>query len=325
MNRWANCSDGVETLVYCPPVHPFTRKSGVNVITDSAFATLYRALVPQRLCVGVSDSDILVFESSAALLLFDQMREAAPTAHFVYRVSDDVRVIGVAQSVLDCEDRIVGEFDLISVPSRKLLSTRFGSQTAARFHPHGVDLDRLLAASEGAQPKLKRPACVSLGTTLFDQELLAICANARPDISFYIIGAVPQERRFDKGNIIWTGEQPFTQALKMARVADLTAAFYRAEPGTEYLAETSNKMAQYAYYQKPILGPRHLASAQRLVNFVPVDPPTEDGAKAAIERALAMSPPEAPADLVLPWASVRDKIVAELWARLEQPNLTGPA
>jgi 2-beta-glucuronyltransferase len=312
-NRWITAPDGVETYVYCPLVHPFARYVGINPITDHLFARLYRDGLRADLGRGVAASDLVVFESSAALLLFEEVGRLAPRARRVYRVSDDVRVVGMAPSILAAEDAAVGRFDLISVPSRVLLQERFTHLATARFHPHGLDLQRLEAARDAPQPELDRPACVALGTTLFNAELLALCAQARPDVRFYIVGALPAKCRIKLPNITWFGELPFEEALKMAAACDIAAAFYRAEEGTTYLAETSNKIAQYIFFQKPIVGPRHLAALLGRVSFFAVDPQTEAGAREAIDRALTdTTHPEAPPGLLRPWSVVRDEILQDV-------------
>lgn len=308
-NGWGTAPDGVETYVYCPPVHAVSRFDATDPVTDRLFALVYRSCLPEDLRRGLASSDLVVFESSAALLLFDAVGRLAPRARRVYRVSDDVRVVGMARSILAAEEAAAGRFDLVSVPSRVLLAERFAHLPTARFHPHGVDLPRLRAARDGPLPELHRPSCVALGTTLFSTELLALCATARPDMRFYIVGAVPAKRRTDLPNIVWCGELPFEEALSMAAAGDIAAAFYRPEEGTEYLAETSNKIAQYAFLRKGIIGPGHLAGALGRINYFAVDPPTGQGARAAIERALESAPAEAPADLLRPWSVVRDEIL----------------
>lgn len=310
-NRWESAPDGVETFVYCPPVHPFARLGGTDIITDRLFAQIYRRALPAALGRGLASSDLVIFESSAALLLFDAARQWAPAARRVYRVSDDVRVVGMAPSILRAEDRAVGAFDLISVPSRVLLRDRF-DLPRARFQPHGLDLPRLEAARDGAPPELARPACVALGTTLFNTDLLALCARARPDVQFYIVGALPPKRRVDLPNITWCGERPFEEALSMAAACDIAAAFYRPEAGTEYLAETSNKIAQYTFFRKPIIGPGHLAGPLEQMCFFPVEAGTEAAAAEAIDRALSAGRPEVPEGFLRAWPVVRDEILRDV-------------
>lgn len=308
-NRWVTAADGVESYVYCPPAHPFARFDGANLITDRLFAHLYRSGLPANLGRGLALSDLIIFESSAALLLFDVVGKLAPHARRIYRVSDDVRVVGMAPSILAAERDAVRHFDLVSVPSRVLLKERFGHLATARFHAHGLDLSRLEAARDGPLPELERPSCVALGTTLFDPDLVALCARARPDMRFYIVGALSPGRQIDLPNIVWCGERPFEEALRMAAACDIAAAFYRLETGAEYLAETSNKIFQYTFLRKPIIGPRQLREPLRRMSFFPIEPTTEDGARAAIEQALRSAPSEPPADIIRPWAAVRDEII----------------
>ena len=311
-NRWVTADDGVETYVYCPMVHPFARSAGTDPVTDRLFGRLYRNGLPLDLRRGLGSSDLVVFESSAALLLFNAVGRLAPEARRIYRVSDDVRVVGMAPSILAAEDAAVRRFDLISVPSRVLLSDRFGHLPSARFHPHGIDMSRLGAARDGPLPQLERPSCVALGTTLFDADLLALCARARPEMRFYIVGALPPKRRVALPNIAWCGELPFEEALSMAAACDIAAAFYRPEAGTAYLAETSNKIAQYAFFRKAVIGPRHLAAPLGRLSYFAIDPPTEEGAHAAIGRALLSPRPAESADLLRPWSVVRDEMLDDL-------------
>ena len=313
-NRWVTAPDGVETYVYCPTVHPFARSRSTDPITDRLFGWLYRRGLPLDLGRGLASSDLVIFESSAALLLFDAVGRLASKARRIYRVSDDVRVVGMAPSILAAEDAAVDRFDLISVPSRVLLAERFGRLPLARFHPHGLDLSRLRAAQDGPLPQLNRPSCVALGTTLFDADLAALCARARPEMQFYIVGALPPNRRVDLPNIVWCGERPFEEALSMAAACDIAAAFYRPEAGTAYLAETSNKIAQYTFFRKAIIGPAHLAGPLGRLSYFAIDPQTEVGARAAIGRALLSSQPTESAGLPKPWSMVRDEILRDVGA-----------
>ena len=198
----------------------------------------------------------------------------------------------MAASVIAAEDAVAGRFNLVSVGSRVLLEERFGNLPSAQFHAQGLDLSRMEAARDGPLPQLARPSCVALGTTLFDTDLLALCAKARPDMWFYIVGALPAKRTIDLPNIVWCGERPFEEALRMAAACDIAAAFYRPEKGTEYLAETSNKIFQYTFFRKAIIGPHQLVGPLRRMSFFAIDPPTEEGARVAIERALRCSPPK---------------------------------
>ena len=218
----------------------------------------------------------------------------------------------MAPSILAAEDAAVDRFDLISVPSWVLLAERFSHLSSARFHPHGLDLPRLEAARDGPLPELDRPNCVALGTTLFNTDLLALCARACPEMRFYIIGALPPKRRIEMPNIVWCGELQFEEALSMAAACDIAAAFYRPENGTTYLAETSNKIAQYTFFRKAVIGPRHLKDPLGRISFFAVDPLTEEGARTAIERAIGSVPSEAPAGLLRPWSVVRDEIIEGL-------------
>jgi len=326
-NRWHITADGIESFVYRAPIHPFSRASLTDPVTDRVFAWAYRRCVPETLWRGLADSDLVIFESSAALLHVAQIRARATRARLVYRVSDDVRVVGMAPSICRAEDAVLADFDLVSVPSRILRDTRFSTCPQARVHPHGLDLPRLRAARAAPAPDMARPSCVSLGTTMFDGDLLDLCARARPDIWFHVIGAVPARRRPDPVNIVWWGERPFAEALRFAAHCDIAAAFYRHESGTAYLAETSNKIAQYLFFEKPIVGPRHLTGALPASHFVAIDPEDPSGAGAALDRASALAPPPPSASLLRPWSTVRAEILHAVGLAPEEsgPRAARPA
>lgn len=306
-NCWTEAEDGVQMFLYLPAVHPIARQ-GLGWVTDRAFAWLYTRSVPPALDARLAQSDLVIFESNAALLLHDRVRRIAPDARLVYRISDDVRMLGMAPTITKAEENALPQFSLISVPSRHLLQRRFATFPQARFQPHGLDIDRLHAARAAPPLALERPACVSLGSTLFDHRMLAQLATARPDIWFHVVGAVEPGDLAEMPNIRWWGERPFEEALHIAASCDISAAFYTYREGVEYLAETSNKIAQYRYLGKPILGPGWLQAPLAHPGFVPVGA----DASGAVDQALELAGTRIDPGICPSWANTRDAIIAEV-------------
>lgn len=316
LNVWVTGSDGVQSFIYCPTVHPVATNAALNPLTDRAFAAIYRTSLPESFWKPIENSAVVVFESNASLLLFDQIARRMPNVRTVYRVSDDPGVIGAAPSIQAASRAVARKADLVSVPSRLLLKEVFANCPVARFHPHGIDLARLKAASAAPPIKVEDFSCVHLGTTLFDRALLERCARARPDITFQIVGSIDPGPLAALPNIRWWGERPFEEALRIAASCDIASAFYRQVPGAAYLAETSNKIAQYRYFGKPVLIPEWLGSALTGDDVVTVPDGDANHVGVVFDRALELASKPAPARSFPTWASVRDAILTDLGVSL---------
>ena len=91
----------------------------LNRVTSPIFR-LYGHLNLRAAKAWLERADVIVFESIARSMLLDQLKQYNPSARFVYRVSDDMRWLGLHPVCLEAENRLVPEFDLISSPSPAL-------------------------------------------------------------------------------------------------------------------------------------------------------------------------------------------------------------
>ena len=206
----------------------------------------------------VEAADLIVFESTPALLLFDRFKRLNPRARCVYRVSDDLRLLKNHPVVLAAEDRCAPMFDLISVPSEFLLR-RFGRLPHAALHHHAPCreiLDRDMPSPYKGDWEAK---AVFAGQALFDRDFLARAARLLPKYAFHIIGAIPRLPR--RANVFAYGELPFAELAPFIKHADIGLQTLEYRCGAECFTD-SLKVVQYTYCRLPIVAPQFLRSAR---------------------------------------------------------------
>src|SRR4051812_39758552 len=90
-NRVKDSAHPVHSVCHRPLFHPVDLGSNwLNRLTTPVFS-LYGRRLSKTMLRLISEADVVVFESSAALLFVDAVKNANPAAQLVYRVSDDVR------------------------------------------------------------------------------------------------------------------------------------------------------------------------------------------------------------------------------------------
>lgn len=310
-NRTITCPDGVDSHVFMPPVHPVRTHPATRALEPYVFAAYGRRLTDE-VETALARADLVIFESSAALMFFDRVRKIAPQAKTVYRVSDDLRVIPVSEVIRAQEDRVIGRFDLISLPSTIMHKGRFAVYPQARHHRHGISDAIADGVFLDPFPDRGRLKAVSVGSTLFDANFIRLSAAARPDIDFHVIGDVGDGNRATFPNAIYHGELPFKQAAAYSASCDIALAAYRPRPGSEYLAETSNKIIQYTYFGKRIIAPRHIQKMIGMAHIVPYDSDDEASIARAYDEVLGLDLKSGTVPPPPRWADVRDMILADL-------------
>lgn len=283
-NRLVEVEPGLAQFVWMAPLHPRNaHRAWVNAVTGPVFAT-YPAFLPRQLRALLAEADQVVVESSAGLMLVPSIRRHNPTARLIYRVSDDLRVLGAHPVVLTAERVALPRFSVISIPSPKL-ADRFAGLDTVAHHPHGLDTAAFAAPTASPYSEGERPV-ISVGTMLFDTAAArAVCA-ARPDLRVHFFGALGGEPSAD--NAVHHGERPFAELIPYMQHAAVGAAFYRPAPGSDYLADTSNKTMQYAACRLPVLAPNFVAEGRPyMFGYRPDD---TNSIAEALEKALAADP-----------------------------------
>lgn len=327
-NRLVPKETGVTSFVWVTPWHP--AKLGSRLL-DRLAAPLYRQY--PRFAFGpaepvIRDADLMVFESSAALLLFPRLTALARGARTVYRISDDMRLLRYHPVIEEAEAASVDAFDLLSIPSRAVFK-RHEHRRHARFHPQGIRKDLFDAPAPnpyagvrhagdpeagdleatGATPggRNSRVRAVFVGNSHLDRDFLRTAATLKPDWQFHVIGSLPDLPGSD--NIIAYGEMPFEETIAYLQHADIGLNIRSVEPGAACLAE-SLKVIQYTYCGLPIVAPEALRTAgNHLAYYTPGD-------AASIERALdeatAMMGEDVDRSWVKSWDEVADALLGDL-------------
>lgn len=223
----------------------------------------------------LAETDLIVFEGTAALLLVPRFRELSPRARVVYRASDDLRRLKVHPLLLQAEAEAVAQVDLVSVPTSDVAEAllTYGPVTV---HPPAIDkraFDRPTAS-----PYETGPAAVFAGVTrLFDYSTLEWAAGLAPHVAFHIVGLPP---RAMPRNVTFHLEMPFDEVVPYLRHATYALLFF--PPGYPSLGQ-GNKVAQYSYCRLPIVAPSFFETERPNMCLYEV------GGESSLERALAQA------------------------------------
>ena len=304
-NRLVEVEPGLTQFVWMAPLHPRNaQRRWLNALTGSIFAR-YPAFMPKALRAVLADADHVVVESAAGVMLVPRIRRENPRARLIYRVSDDLRVLGAHPVVLDAVRIALPQFSIISIPSSKL-ADRFPGLDTVRHHPHGLDT-AVFAKSTVSPYAPGERAVISFGTMLFDPASALTVCQARPDLRVHFFGALGDKPSAE--NAVHHGEQPFADLVAYMQHAVRGAAFYRSTPGSAYLADTSNKMMQYAACRLPILAPDFVAGGQdHIFGYRPDD---TGSIAQALDAALNANRDGLPFPAALSWDAVAAAIIAD--------------
>jgi 2-beta-glucuronyltransferase len=202
---------------------------------------------------------LLIFESKPGLLLFERLRCLNPGARYVYRVSDDLRLLHSSHPVvLEAEERYAAQFDLVSVPSAALLQ-RFQHLPQAALHHHGIRKDLFDQASPNPYQGPWDTHLIFVGTSHFDYDFLRCASTSFPHWAFHIIGPIP--RLPQRANVFAYGEKAFMDTVPFLQHADIGLGTRSYVPGVESLTD-SLKIMQYTYCRLPIVAPEVLRSGR---------------------------------------------------------------
>lgn len=293
---------GVECFLWKSRLHPFhVRRRGLAWMEPLIFAA-YGLAFPRLLRRWISEAETILLESGIAAAYAGVVHAINPRARLVYLASDDLEVIGAAPTVRRRFERDYNLFDLVRLPSR-LLAGSMPHLLNAAFIPQGLDRSVLDRAHE--DPYGGRPACVSVGSMLFDRSFFDLAAPAFPDLDFYVIGAGPAAAGLAGPNIHVLSEMRFDDTLAYLRHARFGVAPYRDAGAPAYLIDTSLKLRQFAMFGLPSVCPVFACGGMaHRHGYVPGD-------RSSIVRAVAAAlghaePVEEPS---LAWSQVVDRIV----------------
>ncbi|HZZ81696.1 MAG TPA: hypothetical protein VFE62_24555 [Gemmataceae bacterium] len=272
-HRLCTVRERMASYVWLTPFHPINMRSNIANRLSAPLLRLYSRFSLGEAEPEIARADLFIFDSDHGLFLVDRFKELNPRARFVYRVSDDIRMMGHHPLLPAQEDRVLDRFDLVSVPSAKLCE-RIGE--VATLHHHG--LDKTLFDEPHANPyRTPTPNALYVGKHHFDADFMTRAVRLLPDWSFHVFGAVSPLP--GAVNLTCHGERPFAELVPYLQHADIGLQCIAYTPGAEAFTD-SLKMFQYTYCRLPIVAPAFLRTDRPHVFYY------EPGDDASICQAL---------------------------------------
>ncbi|MBI5947802.1 MAG: glucuronosyltransferase [Chloroflexi bacterium] len=303
-NRLREVRERLRSYVLFTPWHPANLRLGaLNWLSAPLFRRYGRASIGE-LTEPVANADVIIFESTPGLLLCRQFRELNPRARFIYRVSDDLRLLNSHPVVLEVEREVAPAFDLVSVPSRAMLQLFTGLDNV-RLDLHGIEKGQFDAPSGDPYGDHSRPVAVFAGNSHFDHDFLERASRLMPGWAFHIVGPIAGIPALP--NVTTYGEMPFAATIPYLQHADVGLQIRAYSPGAESLSD-SLKVLQYSYCQLPIVAPDFLRSSR--ANVVYYRPGDDASITGALTTALAMDRGAIPIDDICSWGELASRLVA---------------
>jgi 2-beta-glucuronyltransferase len=272
-NRLVQEHERLTSFVLLTPTHPGNLGSAVANRLSTPFFARYGRVSLGPLAELLPQADLVIFESTAGLLLVAQVRELAPNARLVYRASDDLRLLGVHPVIVEAETEAIPLFDLVSAPTEQIADV-LGEH--AEVHPAGIDKEAFDRPTPS--PYDRDPSAVFAGVShFFDYETLEAAAGVAPDVAFHVIG--PPPRPLPK-NVVFHPEMPFESVVPYLQHATFgLLLFPRNDPRLGH----GNKISQYSYCRLPIVAPGDLQANRP--NIVVFERDSPESLRRALEEA----------------------------------------
>ncbi|MGC6367727.1 MAG: hypothetical protein ACON35_06990 [Candidatus Marinamargulisbacteria bacterium] len=263
--------------------------------------------------------DIIIFESNICLYLHKKLKKQFPSATFIYRISDVLKLIGGSDDLIAHEKTIIHDFDLLVVPTKATYAAfkALAPSSKILLQQQGVNKHQFEHAMQSPSPydkSFKHAAYV--GMSEIDWEFIQIAANLFPNIQFHIIG--PYSKKISSSNIFYHGLLPFQDSLPYIAHCDLglnIARYPNETPSSFIPANKPLKYMQYTYFKKPIITPSYLQlNEPHVFNY----DSNENSIKRAIEDALAGS--FTIHEKIFDWLDHSREIIAQTSTDLTHPN-----
>lgn len=302
-NRIVSLRENLDSYVYFTPWHPMTLLLPLLNRVSMRWMDHYGRGNLGNLLPIVKKTDIFVFESGPGLFLFRRFQQENPAARMVYRVSDDIRILGSTHPrLIEWEREIVPDFDYISVPSSAMLDMLPGIPVS--LDRHGLDMQAYDACIQSPYESSTRNA-IFVGTGYMDSDFLHAAATAHPQCLFHIIGPMTDTLHLD--NVRFLGEMPFKATLPYIKFADVGLGIRTFRKGFASTLTDSLKIIQYRYCGLPIVSPDFLDLHREGVFYY--HPGDQASCATAMEHALQHGRHREYADEVHSWDDVAQSIL----------------
>jgi 2-beta-glucuronyltransferase len=278
--RLVPVAPSIRSYVHFTPFHPANLRNPVlNALSSPVFRHVYPRFRLGPLVDELRDADLVILESTSALLLLDRLRSLAPRARIVYRVSDDMQALRLHPLVRGREHELASRCDLVSTTSAGI-QERFADLPRSRQHRPGIE--KAVFDAPVATPYDSGPNVVFVGFWTIDREFLQVAARAHPDVTFHVIG---QDAGVVEPNVVSYPEMPFRDTVPFVKHADVGLQTIAYRPGVEVLTD-GLKVIQFSYVGVPVVMPTFIKSPRP--NVVTYQPGDDRSAARAIDTALAM-------------------------------------
>ena len=301
---------GIDCYLWKTLIHPFnTRRSWLRP-AESILYGWYSQGRNEVLRQWIREATVILMESGVAPVFFDLIKALNPSARVLYRASDSLEAINVAEYVSQAFARVAGDINTIALPS-KALADSIPSRHNLAFVPHGID-HSVLEKADPSPYQGDGIHAVSVGSMLFDPTFFILASKRFPDIHFHVIGSGHPRHPGYGSNVTVYGEMPFTETLRYIKHAHIGIAPYSSTNLPAYLRDTSLKLIQYEFFKLPAICP----------HFIAADYPTRfgytigdaDSIEQAINRALNPAQPLVSRQ-VLSWAEVTERMLTPQFFR----------
>jgi 2-beta-glucuronyltransferase len=301
--RMRTLAPGLDSFVLFTRLHPANLRSRLlNQVSAPLFRTYGKALAG-ALEQAVAHADLLVFESTPGLLLVDRCRAINPQARYVYRVSDDLRLLGSHPVVLEAEGRLAPTFDLVSVPSAPMADL-FPGLSNVLVQPHGL-LKEVFDADSTSPYNPGQVNLVFVGNSWLDHQFLSRASELFPDWQFHLIG--PLADLPGRPNIHAYGELPFAATVPYIQHASAGLHTLAFAPGAEAFRD-SLKVVQYTYCGLGVVAPEFLRSPRSNVFYY--RPADDASISAALSSAVALDRRTVNRSEIRDWLQLAEELAA---------------
>lgn len=271
---------------------------------------LKKFLFSLGICFPITNQkfDLIIFESSACLFLFQHLKKLNPHGFFIYRVSDPLFLMNSDPLLLEEERQRLEQFDHVSVPNEHIGTHLRTLKPHARIEvlPHGINKSLLDQARLKPNPFKTNYNFVFVGMFLFDQEFLEIAARVRPDYNFHLIGFF--SKKIQARNIHYYGVIPFEETLPYLAQSNAALLCRRTESQTEMVAK-SLKYFQYLYLGKAMVAPKEMGLNEPFIFNYDL---SDSSIGLALDNALAFNNSKFISPLIDDWSTVAAKLLKTL-------------
>jgi 2-beta-glucuronyltransferase len=303
-NRLIREQDGIWSFVWFTLWHPANLRFDILNKISSFLFKYYSSFSLGESESFIKTADMFIFESSAALMLYPRLKKLNPTARFVYRVSDDLRLLKCHPVIIKAEEDFAKEFDLVSVPNVEMLKLFNDDKTNLELSLHGINKRIFDIEYPNPYEDIDRPNLVFVGISHVDIDFFERASRIFPEWMFHVIG--PINGLPDRPNVKAYGEMNFADTLPFIKHADIGLATRSYEPGAESLGD-SLKVIQYSYCRLPIVAPHFLNSSRSNMFFYSAGDDTS--ISSALLNALSFNRAGFNRDDILSWEELAEKLV----------------